>query len=226
MKHEDKQAHTARLTSAAGAGSRSGDDDGDGWLDQLADDTTFLADTVNVTSASAGNNSGSGSDSEGDAWANTTMNYVDGCDSDSGLDSESNESNSAMSCVSDCEPAYSPPRPAAQHLHAGGNPDCTAFEGNEEPYTPTRDNPACDVFSASMLASDKPELEHVTPQVQATLDEAAEEPELEHVTSQVQVALDEASFDDFLMAMAAARRAADPHDEIHTSRAWRPGQRY
>ena len=42
----------------------SDDDDGDGWLDQLPDDTVFLADTVNVTSASAGNNSDSDSDSE------------------------------------------------------------------------------------------------------------------------------------------------------------------
>ena len=39
--------------------------------------------------------------------------------------------------------------------------------------------------------------------------------ELEHVTSQVQATLDEAAFDD--MAMAAARRAADTHDEVHAS---------
>ena len=142
MEHEDEQAHTALLTSAAGAGSSSDDDDGDGWLDRMADDTVFLADTaVDVTSVSAGDNSDSESDSESDAWANTA-NYVDGCDSDSGSDSEADESGSAMSYVNDCEPAYLPPPPAAQHLHAGGGTDCTAYEDDEEPYTPTRDNPA------------------------------------------------------------------------------------
>ena len=45
--HEDERAHTALLTSAAGADSSS-DDNGDGWMDQLPDDTVYLADTPNL----------------------------------------------------------------------------------------------------------------------------------------------------------------------------------
>ena len=133
LAHEDEQAHTALLTSAAGAGSSSEDDDGDGWLDQLPDDTVFLADTVNVTSKSAGDNSDSDSEAEADAWANAAC-CVDGCNSDSGSDSETtDESDGAMSYVNDCEPAYSPPWTAAQHLHAGGDPDCTATRTTRSP---------------------------------------------------------------------------------------------
>jgi hypothetical protein len=50
--NEDEQAHTALLTSAAGAGS-SLDDDGDGWMNQLGDDTAFLADTMEPCSRSS-----------------------------------------------------------------------------------------------------------------------------------------------------------------------------
>ena len=72
---------------------------------------------THVTFASAGNDSDSELDSESDEWARTA-DYVDGCDSDTGSDSEADDSSSAMPYDNDCEPAYSAPPPTTQHLQA------------------------------------------------------------------------------------------------------------
>ena len=70
-----------------------------------------------------------------------------------------------------------------------------------------------------MLASDEPDSSPSTPWPMplATLDEATDEAEPERVTSpsQEQAALDEVTFDD--LAMEAAHRAADYHDEVEAS---------
>ena len=162
--HEDEQAHTALMTRAAGA-CPSSDDDGDCWMDQLGDDTEFLADTINVTTATSSTGiDGNSSDSGSSDYA-CTENYVDGCDSDTGSDSEPDASTSSAmpkSNYGDIVPAdevYDDDVPQRRSgIYDGDDEpdgDCELHR-DFEPYAPPATEIPADFCTASAPAPDEP----------------------------------------------------------------------
>ena len=174
--HKDEQAHTALVTRAAGAGSSS-DYDGDSWMDQLGDNTAFLADTINVTTITSSSGiDGNSSDSGSSDYARAA-NYVDGCDSDTGSDSEPGASSSAMPMSN-----YGNIVPA-DGVYDGDMPQrrIGIYDGDDEPdgdyepyYPPATDNPA-NFWTVHAPVPDKPDLDERATQT-ATIDLGRREP--------------------------------------------------